>query len=107
MQRLIALAALDLDPSGRSVKVSTIHSLMILLMDGFEIESPELPGKSFTERYEGRRHVLFQHLQQGAITRKDFEALASVSVSKGLSWDYIFVDEGQDWPEEEKSIQNR
>lgn len=102
IRRLIALARIDPDSAVRRLEVSSIHSKMLALMDAFDIEKPEANGRSFDDLYMLRRAEFHSMLLGGAITEEDIQRI--IPPSTKFRWDFVFIDEGQDWPEEERDI---
>jgi hypothetical protein len=100
IRRLIALANIDLDASGGKLEVRSIHSFMMDLFDVFNIECD--PDLDFGQRYEIRRGELHRDLGAGLLNQDD--VTKALSRAPRIRWDFLFVDEGQDWPLEERDI---
>jgi hypothetical protein len=102
IRRLVALANIDKGIPVGKLNIQTIHSLLLRLMDHLGIPDEE-HGVTFSERYETRRHLLFEYLQVGLISRDDLKKNPEGS-AQSFAWDFLLIDEGQDWPEEERTI---
>jgi hypothetical protein len=60
-----------------------------------------LANESFLEDYEESKERALTYIKEGAVTASD---IASLLKSSDFSWDYIMVDEAQDWPDNERDI---
>ena len=54
-------------------------------------------------RYETLKEELLGFLTQGVVTRQDIQQFMKENADE-VAWDKILIDEGQDWPENEKEI---
>src|SRR5262249_48054261 len=62
------------------------------------LESDE---ESFLKSYEESKERALTYIKEGAVTTSD---IASLVKSEEFSWDYILVDEAQDWPDNERDL---
>jgi len=66
--------------------------------------------KNPIKSYEASKLNFTNYLKDGLLTNEDFKSLTSVSNTslntriEEFYWDYIFIDEGQDWPQDEIKI---
>lgn len=89
IRRLMALMGMSEDIATSRVAISTVHSFMYKVLDSAGMN----PGADhqFLNRYSELKAELIEMM--GAINKTDVEL-----------WDYVFIDEGQDWPEDERDI---
>jgi hypothetical protein len=102
IRRTIALARVKSDLDAGAVQVESVHAFMRKLLVGFgsyknEQETP------FLARYEPLKEELLGFLTQGVVTRQDIQQFMKENADE-VAWDKILIDEGQDWPENEKEI---
>jgi hypothetical protein len=102
IRRTIALAKVKTDLDEATVEVQSVHAFMLKLLVGFGVYRDEV-STSFLENYEELKDELLALLEQGARTREDVERLM-LNNREELSWEKILIDEGQDWPENERQI---
>jgi len=101
LRRLLTLMGLS-DEAGRPlIDVQTVHAFMyrLLLALGL-LESDE---ETFFARYDELKTEALALLTAQVITRADVEKLARES-PEAFAWDYVFIDEAQDWPSDERDI---
>ncbi|NWF48133.1 AAA family ATPase [Hydrogenophaga sp. D2P1] len=89
IRRLMALIGMSDDIATAKVAVSTVHSFVYKILD----IAGMAPGKDnqFLHNYADLKASLLSAI--GAMDKSELEP-----------WDYIFIDEGQDWPEDERDI---
>jgi hypothetical protein len=87
IRRLLTIVGVPDDVDGGTIRIQTVHSFFAAALRAFERLKDE--ALSF--------------LDGGAITAEDVEAARSAA-AEGLAWDYVFVDEGQDWPRNERDL---
>ena len=101
LQRLLVLMGLSDDYGHPYVEVQTIHSFVYDILDRFDLLNRE--EGDFLESYDEYRAQLLALLKGGALTVTDLADITKISPERFL-WDYVFVDEGQDWFTEERDI---
>lgn len=101
LQRLLVLMGLSDDYGHPYVEVQTIHSFIYDILDQIDLLNP-VEG-DFLESYDEYRTQLLALLRGGALTMTDLADITKESPER-FAWDYVFVDEGQDWSEEERDI---
>lgn len=99
LTRLLLLLGIRQSVNDRVVKVQTVHSLFRALMTHFGILGAG--GSDFLERYDTYKADLLEWLVSGGISSDEISNLRRL---REFGWDYIFIDEGQDWPDDEKEI---
>jgi len=101
LRRLLALMG-RYDDSGRTlVEVQTVHSFLTRCFRQVGI----MPDKddNFYGNYQKYKRDALDLYQQQALAPDDFKKAMEANPTD-LSWDYVFVDEGQDWPQDEKEL---
>jgi hypothetical protein len=100
LKRLASLMGLSSSLADRAVDISSIHSFMGTWLRVLNVVQP---GEAFIENYERSKNEAIEFLKGGAIARDDIKQAISKH-SAELEWDYIMIDESQDWPENERDI---
>lgn len=107
LRRMLALLDLRSEPYGRGIHVGTAHSFFVDLCRDLglagEFADSELPRADFAEQYAALKQEALQYLREGAITPADIAQRRDEGAAT-LSYDYVMVDEGQDWPDDERDL---
>jgi len=95
--RLLALLHVPDDIAAESIQVKTIVGYISHLLTrlGFSAK-----GDDFNTAYAAAKEAAIEYLDQGVLTSDDIETLRS-DYPNDYDFDLIFVDEGQDWPDDE------
>lgn len=101
LRRLLTLMGVVDEAAKRSIRVQTVHSFFYSVLSNLGLLDED--RDDFLERYEELKLETVQMLEVGALFDSDLEQLKNSSKAEFL-WDYLFVDEGQDWPEDEQRI---
>jgi hypothetical protein len=100
MRRTMALLGVPRSIERGGICIDTVHAFIGRLMHGLGIiENYD----NFLESYELHKETLLQYLSSKAISESDITKLIEQNPTDFL-WDIVFVDEGQDWPENEIRI---
>ncbi len=99
LRRLFALMNLSDSLGESAIQIQTIHSFLHSALRNLGFDEQET---SFLQSYETQKERALSYIRQGAITPSDLEAL--VTGRDDFNWDYVFVDEAQDWPENEREL---
>lgn len=100
MRRTMALLGVPRSVEKGGISVETVHAFIGRLMHGLGIIQSQV---AFLENYEVKKEQLLEYLRSGAVSPVDVVRLIERSPSDFL-WDSVYVDEGQDWPENEIEI---
>lgn len=110
IKRILALAEIPDNIDNYTVNITTLHKFIYELIIGFGlIENPIDPDKEvkyipeFIEKYEDFLQQLIDYIESGLIQEKEIQELMKTRHEK-VAWDYILIDESQDWNELEKKI---
>ena len=99
-RRLLAFWGVSEKVDSYSVQIQTLHKFFIGLMDMMGIKPKGLID--IDTEYEPYLDQLYDYIVE-LCDDKDIQYLKDENRSK-IDWDYIFIDEAQDWKEREKDI---
>lgn len=99
LQRLLAIMKIDAGVVSRAIQVQTVHSFIFGLHDALLAPLPD--GGSISHRYSQAKAEL--QLHRPAITPEDITTLKRTADGV-LDWDFVLIDESQDWPEDERDL---
>ncbi len=100
MRRVMALLGVPRSIESGGINIDTVHSFFGRIMYALGITNSE---DNFLEAYEEKKDNLLHFLKEGAVTTDDIKKLIAQKPDR-FFWDLIFVDEGQDWPQNEIEI---
>lgn len=108
IKRTIALAEIPDDVDDYSVSISTLHKFFYEVLCGFEIGTiKKTNGKVFIndyiERYKALLTELYTYVESELIGEVELQTLMT-SRHQQVAWDYILIDEAQDWGDIEKKL---
>lgn len=108
IKRTLALADIPDDIDDYSVSISTLHKFFYEILCGFEIGTSISPkGKTFInnyiDRYQSLLEELITYIENELIGDVELQALMK-SRHQQIAWDYILIDEAQDWNDFEKKL---
>lgn len=101
IRRLLTIMGIQQGFEGCTIQIQTVHSFLYAALRGLGFV-PE-PGSDFLDAYERLKDEALAFLQAGAISPGDLDNLVASDV-ESFHWDYVFVDEVQDWPENERNL---
>ena len=105
IRRLIDFSSIPLDMDGRTVSIQTVDSFFIQLMVMFEIvEKGGLRPVStdYKRNFEAALGRFYDSLLK-TLDEADIQALKDMAECR-IDWDYVLIDEGQDWPDLHKKV---
>lgn len=85
-----------------SVQIKTLHSFFMQLMNALDISTSKLQGKQFETQYQLALNDLLITVKD-LMDKQDLKKLKDDN-RLAIDWDYILIDEAQDWSESEKNI---
>lgn len=110
IKRILALAKMPDGMEDYTVNISTLHKFFYELLIGFGIvknsNNPEIEVKfipDFLEKYKSYLKELHEYIISGLIEKSDIQELMKNKHDQ-VGWDFILIDEAQDWDPLEKSI---
>ena len=104
LRRLLTLMGLGDDPGQPFIEVQSVHSFFLRLLSALGLLGVD--EDSFLERYGELKQELLGLLRAEALSTHDIDALRE-NEPEYFAWDHIFVDEAQDWPEDERDLLHR
>lgn len=100
IKRILAFSGIPDGIDSETVQIQTLHSFFFELFSGYGVHSGGLvPDRNFESIYKSYLDDLLSKLND-----KQDDELQSVKNCEAISWDYILIDEAQDWSEVEKNI---
>jgi hypothetical protein len=100
IRRLLTLIGVGDASDERSIQVRTVHSFLGAVFHGLELIGPE---DDLLARYDEMKRGALEYIRAGGITREDITRLLQER-SGAFGWDYVFIDEAQDWPDDERDL---
>lgn len=102
LRRLLAVMGIA-DISGqRAIDIRTVHSFLYHLRK-YLTKGSQRPEK-FIENYQSHRRFILEQLRKKRLDGGDPSRELIAIEPDTFDWDYIFIDEAQDWPDEERQI---
>lgn len=102
LKRLLALMGMADVYGQRAVQVATVHSFLYYLRRS--IATDQARPIEFIKNFESHRSFMLQELRKQRLAGTDPLAHLEEIAPDIFDWDYIFIDEAQDWPDEERQI---
>lgn len=85
-----------------TVQIKTLHSFFMQMMNTLDISTSKIQGKQFEIQYQlALTDLLFT--VKDLMDKQDIKKLKDDN-RLAIDWDYILIDEAQDWSEKEKEI---
>lgn len=100
IRRLTALMRIGDDVTERSIGIQTVHSFLHAILTGLGVITAA--SRDFLQNYDRYKAEALEMLR-GAVEPGDIEKLIKKNTA-AFSWDYIFVDEAQDFPTDERDL---
>lgn len=110
LSRLLKLMRVDIGVAARAVKIQTVHSFIFQWLktlriwdakDNTDNRSGQIVLPDNTQ-YEALKEEAIGLLKAGAVNRSDVSSV--FRNNSDLIWDLILIDEGQDWPSNERDL---
>jgi len=104
LRRQMTILQIGQDIASPSIRVMTVHAFMMNLVDTLlGKEGRVVDSEWFNDRYPERLRELLTFIEEGALADEDVIAAVRLNDAE-LGWDFICVDEGQDWLDDERDI---
>lgn len=109
IKRTLALADIPDDIDSHSVNITTLHKFFYEILIGFGVGKIEIfkSGKkyipNFINQYQELLIELSDYLENELINETDIQNLMN-SRHEQVAWDFLLIDEAQDWNEIEKYL---
>lgn len=101
LRRLLTIMGVSDYAAQSSIQVQTVHSFFHAILSNLHLM--ESSRDDFLQNYATYKQEAVEMLRVGAVTKEDMATLKMANRFT-FSWDYIFIDEGQDWPQDERDI---
>lgn len=101
LERLLEICGIKPDAPISAINPQTAHGFFFSVLRGLGILHVEY--KSFLENYSSLKAEALTYLNSGAVTTDDINRLTSMHQAI-FRWDFVMVDEGQDWPQDERQL---
>ena len=105
IERILILMGIKGTVGTKSLAIRSIYSFMGHWFQAFAdiLPTAEQEFSGDFSNYEPSKKIILSYLKDGLITPADI-ADAKRDRSLELLWDYVFIDESQDWPENERDL---
>jgi len=100
LRRLLTLVGAGDATHARSIQVQTVHSFLGSALRGLGLLAPQ---EDLLSRYEALKGEALALIREGGLTTGDVERLLREH-PEAFGWDFLLIDEGQDWPEDERDL---
>lgn len=101
IRRLLTLLGIPDDIVGKTVQILTVHSFIYSVLHGLDLVSAGY--KNFLEDYSRFKEQALEYVRGDAVSRDDLTGVVQ-SNWEAFQWDYVLVDEAQDWPDDERDL---
>jgi hypothetical protein len=101
LRRLLTIMGISDGIADRSIQIQTVQSFFYTILQGLGILSGT--EENFLDNYVDFKNEALLMLTAGAVQEDDVKNLMRSHRLK-FSWDYIFIDEAQDFPDDERDI---
>lgn len=101
LRRLMTIMGIGDGVAEKSIHIQTCYSFFYQIMKTLGVVSKN--EEEFLENYSEFKKETLDLLSSNAINYEDIQNLLQADTNK-FAWDFIFVDEGQDWPNDEREI---
>lgn len=101
IRRLLTILGVSDNIVGSTIQIRTLHSFLYEVMLGLGIIHKGY--ETFLDNYEQLKAQTLELIIEGVASQEDIEKL-TVSNYEAFQWDYVFIDEGQDWPDDEREL---
>lgn len=104
IQRLIDFTPMPTRMDGRTISIKTTHSFFQTLMieTGVINRALDPNNNNYLSLYEEGLNKLYDYICKRC-SDEDIETLKDIA-EEHVDWDYILIDEGQDWSDAEKKV---
>lgn len=103
IKRLLAFADVSDRLDGRTADIESMQGFFIKLMKNFSEDLDiNISKENFQNDYDNGLDKLYNYISENVITENDIKEKKKKCPE--LGWDYLLIDEGQDWDDREKTI---
>jgi hypothetical protein len=101
LRRMLTLLGVPDDVGTRHIQIQTVYSFFHAVLRALGLISGN--EEDFLLRYEAVKDEALAMLNTGAVTPQDVAKLIAEQ-PLAFGWDHVFIDEGQDWPGNERDL---
>lgn len=104
IRRVLALAGIPDGVDSYTVQISTLHKFFVQIFRGLGLgDISQQQDKEFNERFSDKMTELLSYLDEKLIDEKELQDFM-LKEHESVGWDFILIDEAQDWSEIEKQV---
>lgn len=104
IRRSMSLMNVQSSPDDGGIAVQTVMSLVMSWLNKLGVLSQDEDHDSIEfDRYPALCKQALELFEEGAVTEADVDAAKGANRER-LDFDYVLIDEGQDWPQEEAEL---
>ena len=104
IRRVLALAGIPDGVDSYTVQISTLHKFFFQIFRGLGLgDSTADKDKNYNDLFRDKMTELLDFLNEKLIDEKDIQELM-IREHETVGWDYILIDEAQDWNDVEKQV---
>jgi hypothetical protein len=97
---MLTLAGIDSAMDRSTVEIETIHRYLLHVLKAFGFDFNDA---DYLDRYSELKQTLLEYLDTQLITAADVAKERRKGANE-FCWDKVLIDEGQDWPDDERRI---
>jgi thymidine kinase len=101
IKRLLHLMGIKQGMDRRRIFIQTVHAFVYRVLRGMELLDEHT--RDFITRYDDYKRELLDMYQEGALAAHDLHTMMHAN-PEDFSYDYVMVDEAQDWPPDERDL---
>lgn len=101
VRRLLTIMGMRDEMSGGTIHIRTVHGFVHAVLAHLGIIDPG--QEDFLSRYEELKDEALEYLRGGAVTEEELTRLSERDPYT-FGWSAVLVDEGQDWPDNEREL---
>ena len=103
-RRVLALAGIPDGVDNYTVQISTLHKFFFQIFRGLGLGEVLFENNAdYNEKFQNKMSEMLDYLNQNLINDKDIQEMM-IKEHEAVGWDYILIDEAQDWNDVEKNI---
>ena len=108
IKRIFTLEGIPDDVDSYSANISTLHKFFYELLCGFEIgttigKNDKVFIDDYIDKYYELLKEFYEYIYNDVIKKQDLEKLMTTRHQQ-IAWDYVLIDEAQDWDDMEKEL---
>jgi len=104
IRRVLALAGIPDGVDNYTVQISTLHKFFFQIFRGLGLGEVVVDnGADYNEQFQNKMAEMLDYLNQNLINDKDIQEMMTKE-HEAVGWDYILIDEAQDWNDVEKNV---